>query len=71
MADASLCADDALDAPGLNTGNAAGTQGDGVKPTGAECVLQVETGAYYCGLAGAECTTSANCDNGHCVEGTW
>ncbi|KPV73420.1 uncharacterized protein RHOBADRAFT_45997 [Rhodotorula graminis WP1] len=69
-ADASLCADAKLVAPGLATGNAGGTQGDGVNPTGAQCVLQAETGAYFCGLAGAQCTSDANCDNGHCVEGT-
>ncbi|GAA5903352.1 hypothetical protein JCM8208_001895, partial [Rhodotorula glutinis] len=69
-ADASLCADAKLVAPGLATGNAGGTQGDGVNPSGAQCVLQAETGAYFCGLAGATCTSDANCDNGHCVEGT-
>ncbi|GAA5844255.1 hypothetical protein JCM9279_001741 [Rhodotorula babjevae] len=68
--DASLCADAKLVAPGLATGNAGGTQGDGVNPTGAQCVLQAETGAYFCGLAGAKCSSDANCDNGHCVEGT-
>ncbi|GAA5824629.1 hypothetical protein JCM3770_000321 [Rhodotorula araucariae] len=66
--DASLCADSALVAPGSNTGNEEGTQGDGVNPTGAECVLEAATGAYFCGIDGATCSTDANCDNGHCVN---
>ncbi|BGP43514.1 hypothetical protein JCM10450v2_007680 [Rhodotorula kratochvilovae] len=66
--DASLCADGALSAPGTNTGNEEGTQGDGVNPTGAECVLERESGAYFCGIAGAACSSDANCDNGHCVN---
>ncbi|GAA5965984.1 hypothetical protein JCM8115_004786 [Rhodotorula mucilaginosa] len=38
-------------------------------PTGAQCVQQAETGAYFCGIAGAACTTDSNCDNGVCSGG--
>ncbi|GAA5821036.1 hypothetical protein JCM11251_001932 [Rhodosporidiobolus azoricus] len=62
-----LCANDALIAPGANDANGE-AQGDGVNPVDAECVVAPQ-GGYYCGIAGAQCTTDANCDNGLCVDG--
>lgn len=70
-ADQSACDANALVGPGSGTGNQDGTQGDGVNPTNAQCVVETESGAYFCGIAGAACTSDANCDNGHCVAGTW
>ncbi|GAA5975668.1 hypothetical protein JCM10908_005236 [Rhodotorula pacifica] len=61
--------------PGPGTGNnvpdGSGftTQGFGVTPTGSQCVQELETGAYYCGIAGAACTSGAQCDNGQCQGG--
>ncbi|GAA6027275.1 hypothetical protein JCM8097_002548 [Rhodosporidiobolus ruineniae] len=55
------------------TGSEAGPnagQGEGYTPVGSICTQEVETGAYFCGIAGAACTTNANCDNGNCVGGT-
>ncbi|GAA6041805.1 hypothetical protein JCM8097_007169 [Rhodosporidiobolus ruineniae] len=63
-----LCADDALIAPGADSADAV-TQGDRVSPTGSVCTLETESGAYFCGIAGATCTTSDNCDNGPCTNG--
>ncbi|BGP14713.1 hypothetical protein JCM10213_002758 [Rhodosporidiobolus nylandii] len=70
-ADQSQCADANLVAPGTGDGvENADPQGDLPNPTNAQCVQQLETGAYFCGIAGATCTSDANCDNGHCVDGT-
>ncbi|GAA5834090.1 hypothetical protein JCM11251_003615 [Rhodosporidiobolus azoricus] len=67
-ADQSLCADAALIPPGTND-PAAETQGDLPAPTGSQCVIETESGAYFCGIAGASCASDANCDNGPCVAG--
>jgi hypothetical protein len=69
-ADPSKCVGAALIAPGSDTTNTEGNQGDGATPTNPLCVMEVKTGAYFCGLAGSACTTSANCDNGVCKLGT-
>lgn len=45
-----------------------GTDGAGVL-TGLVCQQQPETLAYFCGIAGAVCQTSSNCDYGMCVNG--
>ncbi|GAA6008257.1 hypothetical protein JCM10207_000056 [Rhodosporidiobolus poonsookiae] len=60
-----------LVAPGSGEG-VAGTdsQGDIAPPTGAVCTMETESGAYFCGIAGAACSTNAQCDNGHCVDGS-
>jgi hypothetical protein len=71
--DQALCT--GLVAPGSGTGG--GAQGDGPAPVGATCSLEVETGNYFCGIAGAPCTDSTQCDNGYCsspdgvTPGTW
>ncbi|GAA6037235.1 hypothetical protein JCM8097_008635 [Rhodosporidiobolus ruineniae] len=67
-ANQAACADAALVAPGTNTPNAP-VQGDRPNPTGSQCVIEPQTGAYFCGIQGAACTTSANCDNGVCTNG--
>ncbi|GAA6027808.1 hypothetical protein JCM8097_001728 [Rhodosporidiobolus ruineniae] len=68
-ANQALCADDQLIPPGANTAAPGVDQGDRIAPTGSQCVAEAETGAFFCGIAGATCTTSANCDNGPCVAG--
>ncbi|GAA5901879.1 hypothetical protein JCM6882_008698 [Rhodosporidiobolus microsporus] len=69
-ADQSQCANDALIAPGANDPES-DAQGDGVNPVDAECVIESESGAYFCGIAGAACQTDDNCDNGVCgADGT-
>ncbi|KAM0788515.1 hypothetical protein ACM66B_001644 [Microbotryomycetes sp. NB124-2] len=68
-ADPSLCAGDRLVAPGRATGREMNNQGDGVNPTNAECVADSDTGAFFCGIAGARCESDTNCDNGKCVDG--
>jgi hypothetical protein len=68
-ADPTKCGADALIAPGADTTNTEGNQGDGVTPTEPECVVEAQTGAFFCGIPGATCTTAANCDNGVCTDG--
>ncbi|GAA5910768.1 hypothetical protein JCM6882_002073 [Rhodosporidiobolus microsporus] len=63
------CSDSDLIAPGDNDPNAF-TQGDQPSPVGSQCVLAPEFGTYFCGWAGAACTSDANCDNGICAGGT-
>lgn len=36
-----------------------------------QCAQELESGAYFCGIAGATCTTNSNCDGGPCVDGIW
>ncbi|BGP46863.1 hypothetical protein JCM10450v2_002714 [Rhodotorula kratochvilovae] len=38
-------------------------------PVGAVCQVEPRTGAYFCGIAGAACSTGAQCDGGPCVGG--
>ncbi|GAA5943666.1 hypothetical protein JCM3775_001327 [Rhodotorula graminis] len=64
-ADPNQCADDALINP-AGVADDTGIQGSAANPTGAMCTLEAETGAYFCGIAGAECSSDANCDNGTC-----
>ncbi|GAA5821077.1 hypothetical protein JCM11251_001951 [Rhodosporidiobolus azoricus] len=59
-----LCANDVLIAPGTNDVNA-DDQGNKPNPVDSECV-QADQGGYFCGIAGAQCTTDDNCDNGVC-----
>ncbi|GAA5875999.1 hypothetical protein JCM1840_006242 [Sporobolomyces johnsonii] len=66
--DQTQCADSALVTPGADE-NGTGAQGDRPNPTNAVCTEETATGAYFCGIAGATCTTAANCDNGPCVDG--
>ncbi|GAA6027301.1 hypothetical protein JCM8097_002573 [Rhodosporidiobolus ruineniae] len=66
--DQTQCADGALMAPRADDPGA-DVQGDRASPTGAICQLEQESGAYFCGIAGAACTTDANCDNGVCSNG--
>ncbi|BGP20097.1 hypothetical protein JCM10213_002652 [Rhodosporidiobolus nylandii] len=65
-----LCEPGYITAPGTGAGNDAGVQGDGVTPTNSVCTMETESGAYFCGIAGAACSSASNCDNGHCVDGT-
>ncbi|GAA5929699.1 hypothetical protein JCM1841_005941 [Sporobolomyces salmonicolor] len=65
--DPSQCTSGNLVAPGADE-NGTGSQGDRVTPTDPVCTEETETGAYFCGIAGAACTTDANCDNGPCVD---
>ncbi|BGP54544.1 hypothetical protein JCM8202_001624 [Rhodotorula sphaerocarpa] len=44
-------------------------QGTRPSPVDSECVLEPESGYYFCGIAGATCTTASNCDNGVCSGG--
>ncbi|GAA5912598.1 uncharacterized protein JCM6883_005319 [Sporobolomyces salmoneus] len=66
--DQSQCASDLLVNPGADDNNT-GNQGDRTNPVNPECVQELETGAYFCGIAGATCTSDANCDNGVCTDG--
>ncbi|GAA5876553.1 hypothetical protein JCM16303_003577 [Sporobolomyces ruberrimus] len=64
--DQSQCANDALVAPGSGGG---GTQGDAPNPVNPVCTQDSATGAYYCGISGAPCSDSTQCDNGVCTGG--
>ncbi|GAA5820376.1 hypothetical protein JCM10212_002726 [Sporobolomyces blumeae] len=64
----SQCDDANLVNPGASD-NSLMNQGDRVNPTNAQCTMETETGAYFCGIAGATCSSDANCDNGICVNG--
>ncbi|GAA5915955.1 uncharacterized protein JCM6883_001064 [Sporobolomyces salmoneus] len=66
--DQSQCASDLLVNPGADDNNT-GNQGDRTNPVDPECVQELESGAYFCGIAGATCTSDANCDNGVCTDG--
>ncbi|GAA5901808.1 hypothetical protein JCM6882_008679 [Rhodosporidiobolus microsporus] len=69
-ADQTQCANDNLIAPGADTADAV-NQGDFPNPVDSQCVIETESGAYFCGIAGAECATDDNCDNGVCgADGT-
>ncbi|BGP06820.1 hypothetical protein JCM10049v2_002646 [Rhodotorula toruloides] len=63
--DQTQCADANLIAPGTNDPTSI-YQGDHPPPTGSQCVVEPTTGAYFCGIVGATCTSDANCDNGYC-----
>ncbi|ORY68035.1 antifreeze glycopeptide AFGP poly protein [Leucosporidium creatinivorum] len=65
-ADDTKCLADALIAPGADTTNTEGNQGDGVTPTDPVCSIETATGAYFCGITGATCTSDDNCDNSVC-----
>ncbi|BGP20090.1 hypothetical protein JCM10213_002660 [Rhodosporidiobolus nylandii] len=65
-----LCSADYIIAPGADSTDANASQGDRPTPTDSVCTMETESGAYFCGIAGAACTADANCDNGHCVDGT-
>lgn len=67
--DPSQCLNANLVAPGADT-DGTGAQGDGVTPVDPVCSQQLETSGYYCGIAGAACTSDSGCDNGLCVGGT-
>ncbi|GAA5829221.1 hypothetical protein JCM5353_000963 [Sporobolomyces roseus] len=67
-ADPSQCSADNLVNPGQNEAGT-GVQGDGPTPVNPECVMELESGAYACGIAGATCTSDSGCDNGLCVGG--
>ncbi|GAA5845477.1 hypothetical protein JCM5353_000038 [Sporobolomyces roseus] len=65
-ADPNQCQNDALAAPGSGEG---GTQGDNPNPVNPTCAQDAATGQYYCGIAGATCTSTEQCDNGECTNG--
>ncbi|GAA6008291.1 hypothetical protein JCM10207_000075 [Rhodosporidiobolus poonsookiae] len=68
-ADQTQC-DGTLIAPGTGTGVAGqDAQSDTPPPVGAICSMETETGAYFCGIAGAACSTNDQCDNGLCRDG--
>jgi hypothetical protein len=48
-ADDTKCLSGALIAPGADTTNTEGNQGDGVTPTDPVCSIEAATGAYFCG----------------------
>lgn len=64
-----MCADDALVNPDPTGAYLGSYRGSNPNPTDAQCVQQPETGGYYCGIAGAACSSVRNCDNGVCVDG--
>ncbi|GAA5986231.1 hypothetical protein JCM5350_007591 [Sporobolomyces pararoseus] len=66
--DPTQCLPGSLSPPGTNTAGT-GTQGNNPTPVNPVCTIEIETGSYWCGIAGAPCSTDANCDNGHCVGG--
>ncbi|GAA6014196.1 hypothetical protein JCM10207_006129 [Rhodosporidiobolus poonsookiae] len=67
-ADQTQCSN--LVAPGSGTGTpAVDAQGDLPVPVGATCQIETESGAYFCGIAGAACTSNDQCDNGLCTAG--
>ncbi|GAA6027270.1 hypothetical protein JCM8097_002543 [Rhodosporidiobolus ruineniae] len=67
--DPSKCLASALTAPGDQSGNWAGVQGDGVNPVQSECVMELETGSYFCGIVGSHLPHGAG-DNGLCGGNT-
>ncbi|GAA5917645.1 uncharacterized protein JCM6883_000048, partial [Sporobolomyces salmoneus] len=64
--DPNQCLNDNLVAPGSGEG---GTQGDNPNPVDPVCQQDAGSGQYFCGISGAECTDSSNCDNGVCTDG--
>ncbi|GAA6063426.1 hypothetical protein JCM10212_002612 [Sporobolomyces blumeae] len=64
----SQCDASALVNPGSNEAGT-GNQGDRPNPVDAMCTMENESGAYFCGIAGATCSSDSNCDNGVCVDG--
>ncbi|GAA5820806.1 hypothetical protein JCM3770_001002 [Rhodotorula araucariae] len=38
-------------------------------PLNSACTLEVRSGAYFCGIAGAACSSSEQCDGGPCSAG--
>ncbi|GAA5860012.1 hypothetical protein JCM8547_003058 [Rhodosporidiobolus lusitaniae] len=64
--DQSQCATGLLVSPGSGDG---GSQGDNPTPIDPTCFQDGASGRYFCGIAGAPCTTSDNCDNSQCVNG--
>jgi len=72
-ADPNQCLDAALINPAGGADPTQMIQGAEPNPTGAACSIELETGAYFCGIAGADCSSDDNCDNGTCdlASGTW
>ncbi|GAA5965194.1 hypothetical protein JCM8115_005387 [Rhodotorula mucilaginosa] len=68
-ADQSMCADSALVNPDPTGAYLGMYRGSNPNPTNSQCVQEPETGGYYCGIAGAACSSVTNCDNGVCVDG--
>ncbi|GAA5827338.1 hypothetical protein JCM5353_007547 [Sporobolomyces roseus] len=64
--DPTQCEEANLVNPGSNTADT-GIQGDRPNPISPVCVQQLETGAYFCGSAGASCFDDTNCDGGRCA----
>jgi len=52
-----------------DTVDGTGFKNYGAIPTGATCFPASAGGGYYCGIAGAPCTSADNCDNGGCSGG--
>lgn len=67
--DQSMCADSALVNPDPTGAYLGMYRGSNPNPTNSQCVQEPETGGYYCGIAGAACSSVTNCDNGVCVDG--
>jgi len=74
VVDQTACSDAniaSLQTPGCEYVPGMTVDGDGFKnfgpiPTGSTCVLASAGGGFYCGIAGAACSSDANCDNGSC-----
>ncbi|GAA5863610.1 hypothetical protein JCM8547_003665 [Rhodosporidiobolus lusitaniae] len=66
--DPSQCLAEFLVAPGADTSGAL-IQGDRPTPVNPVCQQDTASGAYFCGIAGAACTSNSNCDNGLCIAG--
>lgn len=64
-----MCADSALVNPDPTGAYLGMYRGSNPNPTNSQCVQEPETGGYYCGIAGAACSSVLNCDNGVCVDG--
>ncbi|KWU42135.1 hypothetical protein RHOSPDRAFT_21780 [Rhodotorula sp. JG-1b] len=67
--DQSMCADSVLVNPDPTGAYLGMYRGSNPNPTNSQCVQEPETGGYYCGIAGAACSSVRNCDNGVCVDG--
>lgn len=72
LGDDSLCAHDKLLATGPPLSAVSGHHGfkrNGAVPSGSTCAQDETSGSWWCGIAGAACTSDAACDNGICTAG--
>ncbi|TNY24519.1 antifreeze glycopeptide AFGP poly protein [Rhodotorula diobovata] len=66
FADPNQCLSENLINPAGGADESLQLQGSNNDPVGAQCVEETETGAFFCGIAGAACDSDEQCDNGLC-----